>query len=194
MSQTRQRRYRPPDAVRPASGLPSEILGGQRAPRRLQAIEEVLSRLPPDPYARLESEFPCFQWHVTDARLLGQVRLHSALGSTHRDQKIGRRRETKVIELSTNLEHEPWPVIVTVVVHELAHVILRHAVGDIDLETHHRQELDVWNAIRDWGFSFECDQAVFLLTHRVASARADYGWGSIPSNIASNLIKLPSDA
>ncbi len=176
MGQTPQQRHRPPDAIRPESGLPSEILGGQRAVRRLQAIEEVLCRLPPDPYARLESDFPCFQWHVTDARLLGQVRLRSTSGSTHRDQRVGRRQETKVVELSANLEHEPWPVIVTVVVHELAHVILRHASSDIDLETQYRQELEVWNAIRDWGFCFECDQAVFLLTHRAASVGADYGF------------------
>jgi hypothetical protein len=69
-----------------------------------------------------------------------------------------------VVQLAESLERAPWPIVVTVVAHELAHVVLEHAPA-ADPPAHDQQEIESWNAVRQWGFAAEADVAEFLLWH-----------------------------
>lgn len=126
---------------------------------RLMALQEVLCRLPPAPYDQLCARPPLIQWHVDDRRRLGQVRPQQV-----RDGETSGGVNASVVELGESLEHASWPIVVTVVAHELAHVVLEHAPA-ADPPAHDQQEIESWNALRQWGFAAEADVAEFLLCH-----------------------------
>jgi hypothetical protein len=145
--------YRTPDFVRREKLWPTadrDVPGTIR--RRLSALEEVLRRLPPAPYAFLIAHRPQFQWQVDNPLLLGQVCRPAPASAS-------------VVQLAEALEHGPEAVVVTVVAHELAHVVLQHAPGaDPCARTQH--EIDAWNALYTWGFRADADLAEFLLRHQ----------------------------
>jgi SAM-dependent methyltransferase len=126
--------------------------------RRLLAIEEVLTTLPPEPYQHLKAVAADFEWFVPSDTVLGQVRPFRASVKcpTSEAPSIPWAR---IVYLSPLLEQQEWPVVVTVVVHELAHVILGHRLHDLDLESFERQEEAAWHAVREWGFGAEADRA-----------------------------------
>ncbi len=135
------------DALWPAEPVQLEL--GVES-RRLQALEEVLSTLPPEPYRQLQGEAARFDWFIPGDRVLGQVHPFRA--------GVGAERWARVVYLSPLLEQQEWPVVVTVVVHELAHVILGHRLLDLDRVTYDRQEEAVRQAVREWGFQVEAER------------------------------------
>ncbi|HZL87590.1 MAG TPA: hypothetical protein VFB96_04375 [Pirellulaceae bacterium] len=116
---------------------------------RLSALEEVLRRLPSAPYQALCRSALTLQWKV-EGGWLGRVAFDHG---------------GPVVELAERLEQEAWPIVVTVVAHELAHVMLRHVAHD-DASVQRQQELEAANELRKWGFAAEADMAEFLLSHR----------------------------
>jgi SAM-dependent methyltransferase len=136
--------------------------------RRLRALEEVLSTLPPEPYQLLKEEAARFNWFIPSDTMLGQVRPFRA-AVDHPTEDGGSAPHARVVYLSPLLEQQEWPVIVTVVVHELAHVILGHRLHGLDREAYDHQEQVVQNAVRQWGFQLEADQADQDLKNRAIS-------------------------
>lgn len=159
MNEHPSREYRSTETVR-SDGLWPVIDGDdlKELSIRLMALQDVLRRLPQAPYAALKEMPPQIQWHVDDRDRLGQMRppryhLESGGGAS-----------PSIVQLAEALERAPWPIVVTVVAHELAHVVLGHApVADLNAQTN--QEIASWNAVRQWGFGAEADVAEFLLSH-----------------------------
>jgi SAM-dependent methyltransferase len=143
------------DAVWPDQHLQLEVGLGSL---RLLALEEVLSTLPPEPYQRLKKEAARFQWFIPSDLALGQIHPFRAVADLP-PTETGSVPWVRVVYLSPLLEQQEWTVVVTVIVHELAHVILGHQVLDLDRDTYGNQEEAVRQAVRKWGFQVEADQA-----------------------------------
>jgi hypothetical protein len=162
--------YRPPCRFRTKGLVRRAPLWPQVEPgtlpkvqRRLDALEEVLCRLPPEPYAALGRSPPQFCWAPSNGAVLGRTR------QVLTDESVsGDNRGLYYVELAPSLEREAWPIIVTVVVHELAHVLLGHVEvsGGPGFD---RQEIEAWNSLRVWGFQAEGDYAGFLLRHQTSA-------------------------
>jgi hypothetical protein len=136
----------------------STILEVGSTRRRLRALEEVLSTLPPEPYQRLKEQAARFDWFIPGEAILGQVRpVRARSDCTRRESEPG--PWTRVVYLSPLLEQQDWAVMVTSVVHELAHIILGHRLFDLDREEYGQQEQAARRALREWGFQMEADQA-----------------------------------
>jgi hypothetical protein len=163
--QVHPRRYRAAEALDRQGLWPRvERQVEPAVPLRLRAWEEVLCRLPPPAYETLRAAPPRIQWRTDGDSLLGRVRPPSA-----REPAAGNsQRATYIVELAEGLEIQSWAVIVTVVAHEVAHVVLNH-VDTTDPWMAAQQEIEAWNAIRQWGFRAEADLAEFLLVHQAAA-------------------------
>jgi SAM-dependent methyltransferase len=155
------------DAIWPNEPLAPEV--GLMS-RRLRALEQVLSTLPPEPYQRLKEEAARFDWFIPSDTMLGQVRPFRATVD-HPTVDAGSVPQARVVYLSPLLEQQEWPVVVTVVAHELAHVILGHRLLDLDREAYDHQEQAVRKAVRQWGFQVEADQADQHLKNQAISRR-----------------------
>jgi len=155
-TQERSRACRDTDDVRLAPIWP-QVGDDARAAlgMRLQALEEVLCRLPAASFDSLNETRLRFAWGCVDR--LGQVR-PPANGNAH-----------CVVHLSALLERAPREIVVTVIAHELAHVVLAHAVAT-DSQFQIEQELEAWKTLRNWGFAAEADVAEFLLRHGAISS------------------------
>jgi SAM-dependent methyltransferase len=143
------------DALWPGEPAASEVAVMSR---RLRALEEVLSTLPPEPYQSLKEEAARFDWFIPSGAMLGQFRSFRATVDRPTADG-GSASQARVVYLSPLLEQQEWPVVVTVVVHELAHVILGHRLHNLDRQAYDHQEQAVRNAVRDWGFQVEADRA-----------------------------------
>lgn len=144
-------RYRTAETVRGQQPWPDVACHAREGVRqRLRALEEVLCRLPPAPYEALRQSSLQWRWHV-EGRWPGRVAPD---------------RSGWIVELAEWLERETWPIVVTVIAHELAHVALGHQV-DADPNVQRQQELEAWNELRQWGFGKEADVAEFLLAHQI---------------------------
>jgi hypothetical protein len=144
-------RYRSAESVRGQRPWPDVQYHARAEVRlRLMALEEVLCRLPPVPYEALRESALQWRWHVDGCWFGRAVPEGSGLA----------------IELAECLERKAWPIVVTVVAHELAHAVLGHVVH-ADANVQRMQELQAWNELRKWGFGKEADVAEFLLAHQI---------------------------
>jgi SAM-dependent methyltransferase len=143
------------DGIWPSEGVQRELGPGSR---RLQAVEEVLCRLPPEPYERLRQQSGSFQWFIPSHLVLGQVHpFPASREAPARGELSG--YHSRVVYLSPQLEQHSWDLAVTVVAHELAHVILDHELWGVDAETYDRQEAAVRRALQAWRFNVEMERA-----------------------------------
>jgi SAM-dependent methyltransferase len=133
--------------------------------QRLRAIAEVLRRLPPEPYERLKRAALEFDWFYPGDTMLGSVPIFKATYVISEQEKEPR-RFARIIYLSPVLECQEWAVVVTVVVHELGHVILAHRSQELDREAFQLQEEEVHFAIREWGFGSDADRAEAFLRNQ----------------------------
>ena len=139
-----------------------------RTGRRQQAIRDVLCRLPPEPYSQLRQQAGRFQWYVPDEHVLGQV---YPLPATYDPSTNGTPApHARLLYLSPTLEHHDAPVVVTIVAHELAHIILDHDLYDLDGRQSAHQESEVRAAMRMWGFQVDADRADMILFCQVLQA------------------------
>ncbi len=136
--------------------------------RRLRALKEVLATLPPGPYERLKQEANQFDWFIPPGAALGQVHPFRAVFEAP-EGNDGQGRWARVVYLSPLLEEQEWPVIVTVVAHELAHVILGHRLRELDREAYELQEEAARGAVIEWGFQEEADRASEHLRNQAAN-------------------------
>jgi hypothetical protein len=159
MDEHTSREYRSAETVRRDGLWPAVESDDLTKPSvRLRALQDVLRRLPPTAYHALKARPPQIQLQCDDHRCLGQMR------PPRRDPESPGGDKPSVVQLAEVLEHAPWPIVVTVVAHELAHVVLNHApVADLTAQA--TQEIESWNAVRQWGFAAEADVAEFLLRH-----------------------------
>jgi SAM-dependent methyltransferase len=137
--------------------------------RRLRALEEVVATLPPEPYERFKQQANQFEWFLPAGAVLGQVHPFRATfeGPAATD---GQARWARVVYLSPLLEEQEWPVIVTVVAHELAHLILGHGL-QLDREAYELQEEAARGAVMEWGFQEEADRASEVLRDQATNQR-----------------------
>jgi SAM-dependent methyltransferase len=136
--------------------------------QRLRAIAEVLRRLPPEPYERLKRAAPEFDWFYPGDTVLGSVPIFKSTYTILQQEKE-LRRFARIIYLSPVLECQEWAVVVTVVVHELGHVILGHHSHELDRAASQLQEEEVHFAIREWGFGSDADRAEEFLRNQNAT-------------------------
>jgi SAM-dependent methyltransferase len=149
---------------------PSDALQLELGPdsQRLRAIEDVLCTLSPQPYERLRQQAGAFAWFIPSDLVLGQVHPFPATCVPGGSGNSGG-CHSRVVYLSPLLEQHAWEVVVTVVAHELAHVILDHDLFHPSREIYDQQEMAVRRALREWGFQSDMDQAERTLRQRVAS-------------------------
>ncbi len=155
------------DALWPDEPLPLEFRCGSR---RLRGLEEVLTTLPGEPYQQLKEQVASFNWFIPSDIVLGQVHPFRATVDC-RTAAAGSGPWARVVYLSPLLEQQEWPVVVSVVVHELAHVILGHRLHDLDRETYEHQEESVRNAVREWGFQDEAERADDHMRNQASNRR-----------------------
>jgi len=130
--------------------------------RRDKAIIEVLQTIPEDVYKKLIDYIDDFVWFIPHEYTYGGV--HPFPTTTpKRTLKTGHTINTcsKVLYLSPVLENKDieWPVVVAVVVHELAHIALGHELTT-NLEKETIQEDEMYKNLCEWGFEEE------LIKHR----------------------------
>jgi hypothetical protein len=147
------------DALWPGKSLPPKS-GFENL--RILAIEEVLATLPLEAYQLLKEEAARFEWFIPSDQVLGQIHPFRAAVDWPNPGAV-RRPWARVVYLSPLLEQQDWSVVITVVVHELAHVILGHQVLDLDLADYERQEDEARQVVRQWGFEAEAERADELL-------------------------------
>lgn len=151
------------DSLWPPESVLRELGGTSK---RLQALEEVLRMLPREPYERLKQQTASFDWFIPSEIVLGQVHpFRAAVEATNGGAGAG--RHARVVYLSPLLEQQDWAVVITVAVHELAHVILGHRILDVDPDTYERQEEAARDATAHWGFRAVADQARAILEKQV---------------------------
>ncbi|MCO6454056.1 MAG: methyltransferase domain-containing protein [Pirellulaceae bacterium] len=154
----RQREQCQADGVWPA---PATVREAGQASRRLRAIEDVLCRLPDEPYAVLCRRAGRLRWYVPHASVLGQV-FPGAPRAARGDSA-----PAAFVYLAPELERQSAAVNRAVVAHELAHVILGHRLEDLDQPARDSQERAARQAVDDWGFKGE---------NRVAENELRAGW------------------
>jgi SAM-dependent methyltransferase len=130
--------------------------------RRLQALEEVLTTLPAQPYEGLKQEAGRFAWFIPSDRVLGQVHPFQAVAD-RTPTEPGSGPWARVVYLSPLLEQQARAVVVTVVAHELAHVVLGHRLIDLDRDAYDDQEDAAREAVCSWGFRWEMELAEHAL-------------------------------
>jgi SAM-dependent methyltransferase len=153
------------DALWPDEPLPFEFRAGSR---RLRGLEEVLTTLPGEPYRQLKERAKRFDWFIPSDMVLGQVR---PIRATVDRLPEGSGHWARVVYLSPLLEQQEWPVVVSVVVHELAHLILAHELHDLDRAAYEQQEDAARIAVREWGFEHEAERADEHGRSRIQEAR-----------------------
>jgi len=126
--------------------------------KRLQALEEVLCTLPPKEYETLQQQSGRFQWYIPHSLILGQVHPFAAV-----EPAEGKGRYARVVFLSQLLEQHDRAVVLTVVAHELAHVILDHQLHNLDHSLYEQQEQQARAALCRWGYRSECEAAEAML-------------------------------
>jgi len=152
-------RYRSARTVLRARIVPAIRGAAARTARaRLRALLEALCRLPPNAYEVLEKTRITMEWTSSDGVALGRARR----SPDSADETGGKGQASYVVELSERLEGEPREVVLTVVVHELAHVVLRHKTIDDPIENG-GQEVGAWSFLHQWGFAAEANAAAVFL-------------------------------
>jgi hypothetical protein len=150
------------ESLFPGGGLSPEV-----EDRRSAAIVEVLRRLPDAAYADLLERAETFSWFLPPEGMLAGV---WPFPITHREETPSGLswEEARVIYMSATLETASWELLVGIVVHELTHIYLKHNLrtdpGDYD-----RQETEVFEQVRAWGFEREAKR-------HLQSNRARKGW------------------
>jgi hypothetical protein len=124
---------------------------------RYAAIYEVLRRLPDGPFRRLEAKIDEFQWFIphVEVRAMVQPFFMNYPAEEPAKDRLTLRPYAKVLYLNPTLERAAWDVTVAIVAHELAHIILDHAVTMVKPQAYDSQESEVREALRRWGFERE---------------------------------------
>lgn len=161
--------------------------------RRCAALMEILRRLPDDVFERLVDRKDKFMWFIPDRGTHGSVECFPPTvdreprlvkrepGETHySDEQTEEVRTIRwpagqwkekcdyavVIYLDPRLERAAWVTLVGTIVHELAHVALRHPVWPSkggtaeDVKSRkEREEKEAWELGVEWGFEREVKKA-----------------------------------
>jgi hypothetical protein len=136
--------------------LPSMMPDPECEGRRVQAVVEVLSRLPEDAYHVLVKLVDSFTWFLPHYGVRGMITpFYSTVTPRKKRNELKIVPYAKVLYLSPVLEGSAHDIVVAVVVHELAHLILGHNETGVDDSTYLKQEAEVYNAICRWGFEKE---------------------------------------
>ena len=145
------------DALWPGGGG----LGGPDPEESLrhQAIADVLRRIPEDGYQRLKAITDTFTWYVPHRLELAKVtwtpcNYEEAVLEGEEPASFSPMPGSRVLYLSPILEMYEFPLAISVVAHELAHLALGHKILN-PLDRYQQQEEEAWALVRKWGFEKE---------------------------------------
>ena len=120
--------------------------------QRNLAIMEVARRLPEDAVQGLEEKSDSFSWFIPlffDDDVLAGVYPFPATYDEPGTVPLAR-----VLYLSPLLERMSSDIIIACIVHELAHIYLRHSLWPRD-EVYSQNEKAAWELVDTWGFGWE---------------------------------------
>jgi len=123
---------------------------------RHAAIAEVLCSLPEDDYRALVRRVGSFHWFIPDDLVLGMnCPFYATVFPDEKPDSLFQDAPyTHLIYLSPMLERRAWDIVVAVVAHEIAHIILGHALWP-EHEEYDAQEKAAFRRICAWGFKAE---------------------------------------
>jgi hypothetical protein len=133
---------------------------GEDMDKRLEAVEEVLCRIPEKKYQKLVMMIDDFMWFIPHAWEDGKI-----YPFTITTEEEGLKPYSQVLYLSPSLERKAFDIVVATVAHELAHLVLKHKIVFVDQDQYNQQEAQAWELVRNWGFVREEKK------HEVASKR-----------------------
>jgi len=136
------------------------VMGGLQTDEkynRVRALIEVLQRIPDDMFEKFKHLSIDILWFLPEQYLFGRVfKCHAQIFPPEESETItSEAAYSIVLYLSPELEYRAFDVVVATAAHEIAHIVLGHLDWKLDSASYEKQEKEVWDTLRDWGFKKE---------------------------------------
>jgi len=136
------------------------VIGGLQTDEkynRVHALIEALQRIPDDMFEKFKDLSIDILWFLPEQHLFGRVfKCHAEIyPPENSDSMMSESPYSIVLYLSPELEYRAFDVVVGTAAHEIAHIVLGHLDWKPDSSSYEKQENEVWDTLRKWGFNKE---------------------------------------